>query len=52
MECLGTLLRVVGDRPMGAYIENVDKTKMAKVQSSHLLIFNALLELAILYFLD
>ena len=31
MECLGTLLRVVGDRPMGAYIENIDKTKMAKV---------------------
>jgi hypothetical protein len=31
MECLGTLLRVVGDRPMGAYLENVDKTKMTKV---------------------
>ena len=31
MECLGTLLRVVGDRPMGAYLENVDKPKMAKV---------------------
>ena len=31
MECLGTLLRVVGDRPMGAYLENIDKTKMAKV---------------------
>ena len=31
MECLGTLLRVVGDRPMGAYVENIDKAKMAKV---------------------
>ena len=31
MECLGTLLRVVGDRPMGVYLENVDKTKMTKV---------------------
>ena len=31
MECLGTLLRVVGDRPMGVYLENVDKAKMTKV---------------------
>ena len=34
MECLGTLLRVVGDRPMGGYIENIDKTKMTKVWTS------------------
>ena len=31
MECLGTLLRVVGDRPLGAYLENVDKAKVTKV---------------------
>ena len=31
MECLGTLLRVVGDRPLNSYLENIDKTKMTKV---------------------
>ena len=31
MECLGTLMRVVGDRPMNSYVENVDKSKMTKV---------------------
>ncbi len=31
MECLGTLMRVVGDRPLNQFVENVDKAKMAKV---------------------
>lgn len=31
-EALGTMLRVVGDRPMNQYLEGVDKGKMAKVQ--------------------
>lgn len=30
-EAIGTLLKVVGDRPMNAYLDNVEKTKMAKV---------------------
>ena len=32
MEVLGTLIKALGDRAMNAYLENVDKTKMAKVQ--------------------
>ncbi|XP_064399412.1 cytoskeleton-associated protein 5-like isoform X3 [Halichondria panicea] len=31
-EALGTMLRVVGDRPMNQYLEGVDKGKMAKIQ--------------------
>ena len=32
MEVLGTLLKALGDRAMTSYLENVDKTKMTKVQ--------------------
>lgn len=32
MECLGTLMRVVGDRPLNSYMESIDKSKMAKVR--------------------
>ena len=31
-EAVGTLLKVVGEKPMLQYTENIDKTKMAKVQ--------------------
>ena len=37
MEVLGTLLKALGDRAMTAYLENVDKTKMAKVSTLVLL---------------
>ena len=34
-EALGTMLRVLGDRPMSAFLEGVDKAKMAKVTSAY-----------------
>ena len=32
-EVLGTLLKLLGDRPMVAYVENIEKTKMTKVRN-------------------
>ena len=32
-EVIGTLLKALGDRPMVAYTEGIDKTKMAKASS-------------------
>ena len=32
-EVLGTLLKLLGDRPMVAYVENIEKTKMSKVRN-------------------
>ena len=34
-EALGTLLKVLGERPLNIYFENVEKSKMAKVGLFH-----------------
>jgi len=34
-ESLGTLLKVLGERPLNIYFENVEKSKMAKVGLIH-----------------
>ena len=38
-EALGTLLKVMGERPLNPYIEQLDKIKMDKVCSDCLLYF-------------
>ena len=34
-EAFATVWKVMGDRPMTAYLEGIDKTKMTKVSSNH-----------------
>ena len=37
-EAFATVWKVMGDRPMGSYLEGIDKTKMTKVNSKYIII--------------